>query len=281
MEDRRADPFLFYTAKVEGDWQWIGVWKGLAAQRNCRPTIDAMLDTLFVKPFLDTKIAAVVYGEGGSGKSTLLRQIALDRAKQGYICWWVENMDSFTNHDAKSISENSHLRHLVFVEDWYRNMKNKSGTEFFTWLKGQRNVLVLIGDRSFQSSVYSSYCYHDSKYQLLPSENRIVLEHIATQSKEYSAILDEMGTLKSLIDHAALFMILFVAATMLKDRNKHAEIDLKDGVLTAFQKIIANKLLALEEDEYQRGLGKALYLLAKIFCFPKKWAIPFSQKIYF
>lgn len=265
LENRQADPFQFYTAKVDGDWQWLGVWKGLAAQRKCRPYIEEMLDNLFAKPLLDTKIAAVVYGEGGSGKSTLLRQIALDHAKQGYICWWVENMDSFINHDAKSISENSHLRHLVFVEDWYRNMKDKSGTDFFTWLKGQHNVLVLIGDRSFQSSVYGSYCYYDSKYPLLPSENRILLEHIAMASKDYRAILDEMGALQTLLDHASLFMILFVAATLLKDRDKHTDIDLKDGVLTAFQKIIANKLLALEEDEHHHGLGKALYLLANIY----------------
>jgi hypothetical protein len=269
LENRQADPFHFYTAKVDGDWQWLGVWNGLAAQRNCRPAIDAMIDTLFAKPFLNTKIAAVVYGEGGSGKSTLLRQIALDRAKQGYTCWWVENMDSFINYDAKSISENCHLRHLVFVEDWYRNMKDKSGTELFTWLKGQRDVLVMIGDRSFQSSVYGSYCYHGSEHQLLPSENRSVLKHITTASKDYRAIFDEMGELQTLLDHAALFMILFVAATLLKDRDKHTEIDLKDGVLTAFQKIIANKLLVLEEDEHHHGLGKALYLLANIYASEK------------
>jgi len=174
LESRQADPFHFYTAKVYGDLQWIGVFKGLAAQRNCKPAIEAMLDTLFAKPFLEKKIAGVIYGEGGSGKSTLLRLIALDRAKQGYICWWVENMDSFINHDSSSISENSHLHHLVFVEDWYRNMKDNSGTAFFTWLKDQRNVLVLIGDRSFQSSVYGSYCYNGSQYQ---PESRIKRTH--------------------------------------------------------------------------------------------------------
>ncbi|MEI6848373.1 MAG: hypothetical protein WCK32_10240, partial [Chlorobiaceae bacterium] len=221
------------------------------------------------KAFFGKKIAAVLYGEGGSGKSTLLRQIALDRAKKGYICWWVENMDSFINHDASSISENSHLRHLVFVEDWYRNMKDNSGTAFFTWLKDQRNVLVLIGDRSFQSSVYGSYCYNGSQYQLLPSENRVVLEHIATASQEYRTMLNEMGELKSLLDKAPLFMILFVAATLLKDRDKHTDIDLNDGVLTAFQKIIANKILVLEKDEHHHGLGKAIYLLAKIYASEK------------
>jgi RecA/RadA recombinase len=265
LENRQADPFQFYTAKVAGDWQWLGVLHGLAAQRNCRQAIDNMLDTLFARPHLDTKIAAVVYGEGGSGKSTLLRQIAVDRAKQGYNCWWVENMDSFINHDAKSISENSHLRHLVFVEDWYRNMKDKSGTEFFTWLNDQRNVLVLIGDRNFQSSVYGSYCYHNSKYQLLPGENRSVLEHIAKVSEDYRPILNELGAQHTLLDHATLFMILFVAATMLKERDKHVDIDFNDGVLTAFQKIIANKLLVLEKDEHHHGLGKALYLLASIY----------------
>ena len=265
LESRQADPFHFYTAKVDGDWQWLGVCKGLAAQRKCRPAIDEMLDTLFAKPFLDTKIAAVVYGEGGSGKSTLLRQLAIDRAKQGYICWWVENMADFINHDAKSISENSQLRHLVFMEDWYRNMKDKSGTDFFTWLKGQHNVLVLIGDRSFQSSVYGSYCYHDSKYQLLPSENRNVLKHIATFSKDYGAILAKFDELPTLLDHAALFMILFVATALLNERDTYIHIDLKDGVLTAFQNIIAKKLLALEEDEHHHGFGKALHLLASIY----------------
>ncbi|WP_459873998.1 P-loop NTPase, partial [Endothiovibrio diazotrophicus] len=265
LESRMADPFQFYTAKVNGDWQWLGVWHGLAAQRNCRSDIEDMLDNLFAKPFLDKKIAAVVYGEGGSGKSTLLRQLAIDRAKKGYICWWVENMDSFINHDAKSISENSQLRHLVFMEDWYRNMKEKSGTDFFTWLNDQRNVLVLIGDRSFQSSVYGSYCYHDSKYQLLPSENRNVLKHIATSFTDYHGILDELDALPTLLDHAALFMILFVAATMLNERDKYTDIDLKDGVLTSFQNIIASKLLALEEDERHHGLGKALHLIASIY----------------
>ena len=265
LESRQADPLHFYTAKVDGDWQWIGVCKGLAAQRKCRPAIDEMLDTLFTKPFLDTKIAAVVYGEGGSGKSTLLRQLAIDRAKQGYICWWVENMAVFINHDAKSISENSQLRHLIFMEDWYRNMKDKSNTDFFTWLKGQHNVLVLIGDRSFQSSVYGSYCYHDSKYQLLPSENRNVLKHIATVSVDYGAIFAKFDERPTLLDHAALFMILFVATTLLNERDTYNHIDLKDGVLTAFQNIIAKKLFALEKDEPHRGFGKALHLLASIY----------------
>ena len=280
LEIRPADPFHFYTAKVSGDWQWLGVLHGLAAQRNCRPDIEGTLDNLFAKSFLDTKIAAVVYGEGGSGKSTLLRQIALDRAKQGFICWWVENIDSFINHDAKSISENDQPRHLVFVEDWYRNMKDKSGTEFFTWLKGQRNVLVLIGDRSFQSSVYGSYCYYDSTYQLLPSENRIVLEHIATVFKEYRAILFEMGEMQTLLDHSALFMILFVAVTLLNDRDKHTNIDLKDGVLTAFQKIIANKLLILEKDKHYCGLGKALYLLGSIYVSEKMGYTIFPEDLF-
>jgi GTPase SAR1 family protein len=280
LENRQADPFQFYTAKVVGDWQWLGVLHGLAAQRNCQPAIDNMLDTLFAKPFLDAKIAAVVYGEGGSGKSTLLRQIALDRAKQGYNCWWVENMDSFINHDAKSISENGHLRHLVFVEDWYRNMKDKSGTEFFTWLKDQRNVLVLIGDRNFQSSVYGSYCYHNSKYQLLPGENQSVLEHIAKVSEDYRPILNELGAQHSLLDHATLFMILFVAATMLRERDKHIDIDFKDGVLTAFQKIIANKLLFLEQDEHHHGLGKALYLLASIYASEKMGYTIFQEDFF-
>ncbi|MEI6848374.1 MAG: hypothetical protein WCK32_10245 [Chlorobiaceae bacterium] len=55
LESRQADPFHFYTAKVYGDQQWLGVFKGLAAQRNCMQAIDAMLDTLFAKPFLEKK----------------------------------------------------------------------------------------------------------------------------------------------------------------------------------------------------------------------------------
>ena len=108
-----------------------------------------------------------------------------------------------------------------------------------------------------------------SGYQLLPSENRVVLEHIATASQEYRTMLNEMGELKSLLDKAPLFMILFVAATLLKDRDKHTDIDLNDGVLTAFQKIIANKILVLEEDGRHHGLGKAIYLLAKIYASEK------------
>ncbi|MFT5691583.1 MAG: hypothetical protein ACI92E_000912 [Oceanicoccus sp.] len=265
LASKQADAFQFFTGKVTGDWQWLGVYHGLAAERTCRPEIDRILETLFEKPFLDTRIAALVYGEGGSGKSVLLRQIAIDHARHGVTSWWVENLEAFINHDAKSISLNSHLRHLVFVEDWYRNMKDTSGAKFFNWLTKQHNVLVIIGDRSFQSSIYGDYCYHGTEYQLLPSENRAILEHIATASVDYSSILEELGALHSLVDHASLFMILFVAATLLIDREEHVDIDLNDGVITAFQKIIGKNILALEKDVKYRGLGKSLNLLANIY----------------
>ncbi|MBK8565478.1 MAG: hypothetical protein IPN76_19550 [Saprospiraceae bacterium] len=130
--------------------------------------------------------------------------------------------------------------------------------------------------------MYGKYCYPDTHIVLEAEENPAILEHIAARYDGYREVILKLGGLggkeinigwKSdkkgrFTENASLFVILFVAATMVQEADQHTDIDLKDNALVPFRQIIAKKLLALEESEH-KGLGKALYLLAKIFASEK------------
>ena len=144
-----VNSFQFYCGVSHDDLQWAGVAQNLDASRIVLPEIQARLDDVFARPVTEARVAAVVHGEGGSGKSTLLRRIAIERARTGLcVCWWVESIATFMEFDRRSVDENPHQQHLVFIDDWYRNVREDTGN-FFRWLKSSvaKNVRVLIGDR--------------------------------------------------------------------------------------------------------------------------------------
>ena len=144
-----VNSFQFYCGVSHDDLQWAGVAQNLDAPRIVLPTIQTRLDELFGLPLMEARVAAVVHGEGGSGKSTLLRRIAIERARAGLcVCWWVESIATFMEFDRRAVDENPHQQHLVFIDDWYRNVREDS-VDFFRWLKSSpaRNVRVLIGNR--------------------------------------------------------------------------------------------------------------------------------------
>jgi hypothetical protein len=278
LTSRELDPLRFFTARHSDDCQWLGVAQGLAAQRSCQEQIESVLKAQFLSHQTDRKVVAVICGEGGSGKSTVLRQIALNQAKDRAV-WWIENVSNFLQYDAISISENIHLSCLLIIEDWYRNMKGLSCSDFFQWLSEQSNVLVLIGDRTYQQTVYGDYCRSGAKYQLLPSDNQIILEYIQSTYSEYRRIFDQFND--HLFHQNSLFILLFIAATLLTEESQNSSsIDLSDGPLTSFQKIIAKKLLSLERDQHHQGLGKALILLGQIYTSSKLQYQPLSESFF-
>ena len=133
------DVFQFYSGIYANNSQWIGILKNLDAPRKHKKEIDIISENLFEEYFLDTRIAAIVHGEGGSGKSTLLRRIAMDNAvNKPYFNCWVEDVDYFLEYDAYSVSANREQKHLIFIDDWYRNEPKDKGRGFFLWLREQR-----------------------------------------------------------------------------------------------------------------------------------------------
>jgi hypothetical protein len=278
LRDRELDPFRFFAAKHVDDCQWLGVAKGLAAQRDCQEPIESDLKAQFVSRQIDRKVVAVVCGEGGSGKSTLLRQIALNQANEKSV-WWIENIATFLQYDAVSISENSHLSCLLIIEDWYRNMKGLSCSDFFYWLSAQSHVLVLIGDRTYQHTVYGDYCRSGAKYELFPDENKNILDFIQSTCSEYRQIFSQYRS--NLFHQNSLFILLFIAAIVLTEGCQlSSSVDLSDGPLISFQKIIANQLLSLELDKNYQGMGKALILLGMIYSSSKLQYHPLSESFF-
>ena len=114
-----VNAFQFYCGMSHDDLQWAGVAQNHDAPRMVLPTIQTRLDELFALPLTEARVAAVVHGEGGSGKSTLLRRIAIERARaRSCVCWWVESIATFMEFDRRSVDENPHQQHLVFIDDW-------------------------------------------------------------------------------------------------------------------------------------------------------------------
>ena len=266
---QKTNLFRFYSGAVAQSTQWKGILENLDAPRQAKIAIDKRIKELFHKPFLDNRVAIVVYGEGGVGKSTLLRRIALDNVrKENYTNWWVENINKFVEFDAYSIADNRNLLHLIFIDDWYRNQPEDKGKKFFRWLRDQSNVLVLIGDRKI-SPHYKEHCYDGFAFNLSPSENKVILSHIAGVSTPLGNIINEIQSNEYLLDNISISVILFVISHLYEEQNNPNAFDLKDGVAITFKKIIARKLLKLEEDKRYKGLGKALYLLGVIYGEPK------------
>ena len=123
---------------------------------------------------------------------------------------------------------------------------------------------MIIGDREVDNK-YIEHVYSEKTFHLLPSENNDILGHIATVSPIYNNIIQEIKDNDKLLDHASLSMILFVVAHTLKEKEADIKLDLKNGIKTKFQKIIAKKVWELEHDKKSIGLGKALFLMAKIY----------------
>ena len=260
--------FRFYTGNSNNNEQWYGILNTWDAPRECMGAIKDRIDDLFAKSYINSKVAALVYGEGGGGKSTLLRRIAIDNVlnKKPYINWWIEDIDTFLNHELQSIEATPEQKHLLFIEDWYRNVgtRNRDKAEkLFSGLQQRNNVLVIIGDRK-DSGTYSEYLYGDNKFQLMPSENNKLLSHIATKSPELDAIINKVLIQRNLVQYTALFLILYVIADTYEQNNEAGDFDIED-IESRFRKIIAKKLHEIENDEKYRGLGKALFLCAEIY----------------
>jgi hypothetical protein len=263
-----VDPFSFYSGLSANHLQWSGVARGFDAPRMCRAAIDQRIDALIAKPMSNTKIAAVIHGEGGSGKSTLLRRIAIDRAQSSdCVCWWIESLEQFLSYDAISISENPQSRHLIFIDDWYRNVGADDSKEFLVWLQAQHNVLVVIGDRNPTNRPYLRNLYGASSalHELRPAENKAILDRVLSALGGVTASGAWFRNNSQLVERSPLFVVLFVLTHggLTSDDGPH--LDLDDGIEATFQTIIARKLQQLERSGRYPGFGRAVVVLAHLY----------------
>jgi hypothetical protein len=265
----KTNIFRFYSGCSAQNEQWFGVLNKLDSPRECLPLINKQIEELFKKDFLDCKVGALVYGEGGCGKSTLLRRIAIDIPikNKRYTNWWVEDIDVFMDYESSCISDNPDQKHIVFIDDWYRNKPEDKGRRFFRWVKQQSNVLVLIGDRK-NNGTYKQHLYGNNAFNLKPSENITILKHISGRSPDLKKFINKLQDEEKFLNNISIFIILFVIAHSYENEKKEGGFDLKDGVQPKFRRIIAKKLLELENCKKYQGLGKALYLIAEIYADP-------------
>jgi hypothetical protein len=297
--ETEVEPLVYYAAQGSstGGQQWVGLVHRLDAPRACVQAVEERLDVLVPRSAnLESKVVAVVHGEGGSGKSTALRRIAFNRAQKALagpnheVCWWVTDLTQFVEHDAFSISDRPGQKHLVFVEDWYRNVGSQSAKAFFSWLSDQRHVLVLIGDRTVNGRAYMAHIYgvprrapasgHEGLFGLTPSENIQVLTHALTclqglKQPGAAALKTLLAGSPELLTKAPLFMSLYVVC---HEAAQHVPtLDLADGVHTRFAQIITAKLFKIEESAHTKGLGRALWVQAAIYAAPKSEWQDFSE----
>ena len=296
VETRKTlpDPLVYYAAQgaQSGGQQWAGLVHRLDAPRACVPAIEKRLDDLLpLSANLQNKVVAVVQGEGGSGKSTALRRIAFNRAKNlGEVCWWITDLDQFIEHDALCIGDRQQQKHLLFVEDWYRNVGTGRATAFFSWLSAQTHVLVLVGDRTVQRRAYMNHLYglpsrsksadHEALFALSASENHQALKFVLhrLQTLEQPGVNDLQNLLSDkpqLLAQAPLFMALYVLCH--EAASNAPTLNLADGVQARFASIITKQLHMLEASSQTKGLGQALYVQAAIYAAPNSPWQQFSQ----
>ncbi|NQZ10910.1 MAG: hypothetical protein HRT35_27470, partial [Algicola sp.] len=269
-----ANVFRFYSGYSGHDEQWLGILNNLDAPRSQSPAIKAQIEKLMARKILESRVAAIVYGSGGSGKSTLLRRLAIDFVEAGkpWINWWIEDITLFLDHDAASIGHNRAQQHLVFVDDWYRNVRPEHSQRLLIWLKDQTNVILLIGDRTntgkYNAQLFGGYCE-----QLQPSDNDAILNHVLSKDvlgklDNLQPIIREVKSQAHLLENVSISVVLFVIAWQYENQSADEAFSLEEGFEEAFCKIIESLLKALEADDRYRGLGQALYLAAQFYADP-------------
>ena len=288
------DPLVYYAAQgsQSGGQQWAGLVHQLDAPRVCVPAIEERLNTLLpLSANLQRKVVAVVHGEGGSGKSTALRRIAFNRANNlGEVCWWITDLDQFIENDALSIGDRPQQKHLLFIEDWYRNVGTGRASAFFSWLNSQSNVLVVVGDRTVQGRAYMNHLYglptkskpsdHEALFALAAGENQLALRFVLQRLQELaqpgvSVIQNLLNDKPQLLIQAPLFIGLYVLCH--EAASGAPTLNLADGVQARFASIISKQLHLLEASSRTRGLGRALYVQAAIYAAPNSTWQRFSE----
>jgi len=285
LNEAKHEPsvFHFYTGIQAKKEQWHGILNHWDAPRDCFPDIESQIDFLFSKPYRESKVVAVVYGEGGSGKSTVLRRMAIHAVQneKPYVVWWVEDLNAFLEFDANSIQSAHKQKHLVIIEDWYRNVgeRGKDTTQakdFFTWLAHCDHVLVLIGDRR-KDGFYKDYVFNNKYFKLTGSEHHDILKHMASVSPIFKGILGQFQDNANLINHSSLFVILYIIANISQENATNSQVDIGD-IDARFKSIVRKKLSSLESMPEYRGLGRAIHLCAKIYADEYISYFAFSEK---
>ena len=261
----------FYTAKQNEDCQWYGIIQQWDIERTVYTKVKSAVENCFEKE-RSYKVSSVIHGDGGCGKSTLLRRLAIDlSSSEEFKVIWIDDFEEFINGNSQNIFSGWEMikndfsnKYIVFIEDWYSKVDYNDIVHSKKFLKNaeiNRNVRIVIGDRSIQGKYYLEHLYNDNnKFLLLPAENKFILENVIQKIPEWETVIKEEFMDK--LGNAPLFMLLFIIAKV-NDGKEFSDIDLCEPQ-KAFQNIIKNSLNQLIEYNCL-GLAKALHYWGCIY----------------
>ncbi|HLO54117.1 MAG TPA: restriction endonuclease [Saprospiraceae bacterium] len=269
-EEKASKPniFRYYTSSEVNNVQWYGILNEWDVKRNDLFNFIKNINESFSNEFIESRVGGIILGEGGSGKSVFLRRIAFEICvnQKDIVTWWVTDLHSFYSRDVNIIDDNPHYKHLVIIEDWYRNVgKDYSYSEpIFSWLKKKNNVRVIIGDRTLNNG-YRKHITSRNKFLISLDENVKILETIKDKLPEpdLKNSISKLLENKALISNSPIFIILYVLSELIEN-----ELDIaydKMNFENIFKELIGKKIASLEGDTRYKGLGKGLYVFAVLY----------------
>jgi len=201
-ESDRLNPFRFYAGSSINNLQWHGILNDLDVVRKHHSKFLDTIDESFLNEYVESKVGGIILGEGGSGKSVFLRRIAIDICKhqKEIVVWWVSDLSSFYSRDINAIDDNPHYKHLIIIEDWYRNVGNDRtySERIFTWLKNKNNVRLIIGDRAINNA-YRNQITERNRFEISLDENVDILEIIKGKLPNLKSSIAKLLENKALI----------------------------------------------------------------------------------
>jgi len=267
-EEEISNPniFRYYTSSENNNNQWYGVLKNWDVIRNNNFNFLESITDSFNNEYIESKVGGIIIGEGGSGKSVFLRRIAIEicRKQKDIVIWWVTDLHSFYSRDINTIDDNPHYKHLIIIEDWYRNVGNdySYSKPIFRWLKKKSNVRVVIGDRVINNS-YRTQVTKRNKFLISLDENFMILETIIEKLPALKNNITKLLSNEILVSSSPIFIILFVLSEL---SENEVEVDYDElNFENIFKDLIGKKIFALEEDIRYKGMGVGLYISALLY----------------
>ncbi|MCD4784912.1 MAG: TGBp1 family protein [Candidatus Eremiobacteraeota bacterium] len=252
----------FYGAKSYAQWPGI-IEKNWDIKRIEHDDILECIDKSFENERRDKKITAIIHGVGGCGKSTLMRRLAVECVGRPYRILWVNDPDDFLKLDIKMIDTDSHIKYLIFVEDWYNNFNNvQTANKFLRKTMKMKNVRVVIGDRNIQNKPYLKYLYGDNKFLLDNKDNEYIIREIGKKNSEWNDIINKILKNPDALK-PSLYLILFIIARHHSLKEK-ADPDIND-IKNLFVYYVRKDIEKINKHPNYKGLAKALFHFAHFY----------------